>query len=55
MDDIVRAKGKPWYAHYGITREDLESMRATEHWHFRYGGDGKGGAAASAVAEGDVY
>ena len=55
IDDIVRAKAKPWYAHYGLTPEDLNSMHATENWHFRYGGDSKGAAGSSAVAEGEVY
>ena len=55
IDDIVRAKGKPWYAHYGLTEEDLQSMRATEHWQYRYGGAGKGGTTGNAVAEGEVY
>ncbi len=39
VDEIVKAKGTPWFARYGLTMEDLHGFRATENWHFRYGGD----------------
>jgi len=54
IDDIVKAQGKPWYAHYGLTAEDLQSLRATEGWHARYGG-GTAAGAGSGYVEGDVY
>ncbi len=37
IHDIVLAKAKPWYVRYGLTAEDLTTMRAAENWHFRYG------------------
>ncbi len=55
IDEIVRGKAKPWFAHYGLTQEDLNSMRAAEHWHFRYGGDGKAAGGANVAVEGEVY
>jgi tagatose 1,6-diphosphate aldolase len=39
IDDLVKAKAKPWFARYGLTMEQLHSMRAAEGWHFRYGGE----------------
>jgi tagatose 1,6-diphosphate aldolase len=54
VDEIVKANGKPWYARYGLALEDLHSMRATEHWHFRYGGERAGGSSSGGV-EGEVY
>lgn len=54
VDEIVRAQASPWYSRYGLGLEDLHSMRATENWHFRYGGRGAGGEAGKA-AEGEVY
>ena len=38
IDAIVRAKAMPWFKRYGLSIDDLRSMRATEGWHFRYGG-----------------
>jgi tagatose 1,6-diphosphate aldolase len=55
IDDIVRSKAKPWYAHYGLTQDDLHTVRATEGWHFRYGGDGTATGGAHVGAEGEVY
>ena len=40
VDAIVQGKGKPWFAHYGLTIEQLHSMRACEYWHYEYGEDG---------------
>jgi tagatose 1,6-diphosphate aldolase len=53
VGDIVK-EGKPWFAHYGLTMEQLTTMRCTENWHFRYGGDGAAGGASRFV-EGEVY
>jgi tagatose 1,6-diphosphate aldolase len=55
IDEIVRSKAKPWYLHYGLGQEDLATMRATEGWHFRYGGDGKSAGGSSGGVEGEVY
>ena len=40
VDAIVKGKGKPWFAHYGLTMEQLHSMRACEYWHYEYSEDG---------------
>ena len=37
-----------------VTIEELQRIRVTEGWHFRYGGPAAGGAAAGHV-EGEVY
>jgi tagatose 1,6-diphosphate aldolase len=39
IDEIVKAKAKPWFSRYGLTLNELHSMRAAEGWHFRYGGE----------------
>jgi len=54
IDELVKRHAKPWYYRYGIKPEQLATFRATENWHFRYGGAGAGGSAAKAV-EGEVY
>jgi tagatose 1,6-diphosphate aldolase len=53
VDKLVKAQGQPWFARYGLTTEQLASMRAAEGWLFRYGGRGAGGS--SKFVEGDVY
>src|SRR5579871_2848384 len=39
IDTIVKAKAKPWFTRYGLTMDQLHSMRTAEGWHFRYGGE----------------
>jgi tagatose 1,6-diphosphate aldolase len=51
INDIVLAKALPWYERYGITAEQLHSVRAAEGWHLRYGGS-FGGGAASVLGDG---
>ena len=53
IDKIVKTQGKPWFARYGLTTDQLASMRAAEGWLFRYGGRGAGGTAK--YVEGEVY
>ena len=48
--DAIVKTGTPWFAKYGLTTEDLSSMRAAEGWHARYAG----GAAKSSGAKGPV-
>ena len=36
VDAVVREHGTPWFARYGLTKEDLTAVRAAEGWHFRY-------------------
>lgn len=35
-DAAVKEKGSPWFSRYGLTQEDLSSIRASEGWHARY-------------------
>src|SRR5262249_15917106 len=56
IDEIVKAHAKPWFARYRLTPAAVQSMRATEHWHFRYGGGHAGAHGGPATAtEGEVY
>lgn len=55
IDDIVKSQGKPWFAHYGLTIEELTTMRAAENWHFRYATDTSAAGGATKFVEGDVY
>ncbi len=55
IDEIVKKQAKPWYAHYGLTSEDLQAMRATENWHFRYAGEAATGGGGKGYVEGEVY
>lgn len=36
VDAVVQADASPWFARYGLTREDLGSIRAVEGWHLAY-------------------
>jgi tagatose 1,6-diphosphate aldolase len=55
IHDIVIERGKPWYARYGLTMEDISCFRCTEGWHFRYGGRQAEVARGGPVAAGEVY
>jgi tagatose 1,6-diphosphate aldolase len=50
IDEIVKAQATPWFKRYGLTMEELHSVRAAEGWHFRYGP-----SAPAAKAEGEVW
>jgi tagatose 1,6-diphosphate aldolase len=52
IDEIVKARAKPWFRRYGLTLEELHTMRAAEGWHFRYGG---GLAPLHSTTEGEGY
>jgi tagatose 1,6-diphosphate aldolase len=54
VDRLVKTQGKPWFARYGLTTEQLHTVRTAENWHVRYGGRGAAGAASRFV-EGEVY
>ena len=47
QDRIVRSKAKPWFARYWLSPESLQTARAAEGWHLRYGGDADGSQDAS--------
>ena len=36
VDAVVRDRGTPWFARYGLSQDDLADVRAAEGWHFRY-------------------
>ena len=40
---------------YGLTLEQLHTVRVAEGWHFRYGGATRGGAGGPRYVEGEVY
>jgi tagatose 1,6-diphosphate aldolase len=52
--DAIVKTGTPWFAKYGLTMEDLQSMRAAEGWHARYGG-GTASGPAGKVDSNSVY
>lgn len=54
IQEIVMSQGKPWFAKYGLTAKCFETFRATEGWHFRYGGLEEAVAKAATKA-GEVY
>jgi tagatose 1,6-diphosphate aldolase len=51
VNEIVLSKATPWFVRYGITAEQLRSVRAAEGWHVRYAGS-FGGGAASVLGDG---
>lgn len=56
IHEIVKNQAKPWFARYGLTQEQLHSMRATENWHFRYGCDrATSSGSAAAPSPDQVY
>jgi len=55
IHEIVQAKGKPWFARYGLSMDDLHRMRVAEGWHFRYGGQLQGTGGSKAGKPGEVY
>ena len=57
VDAIVRAHGTPWFAKYGLSKEDLTQIRASEGWHLRYAPQAKaaGGQGGHQVRAGEVY
>jgi tagatose 1,6-diphosphate aldolase len=54
IHQLVTTQGKPWFAKYGLTQEDLHGMRAAEGWHARYGG-GRATGGAAKVDKDAVY
>jgi tagatose 1,6-diphosphate aldolase len=57
VDAVVREHATPWFARYGLTREDMATIRAFEGWHARYAphAAAAGGAGGHAVRPGEVY
>ena len=57
VDTVVREQGTPWFARYGMTQEELATVRAAEGWHTRYAleAGAAGGTAGHVVRAGEVY
>jgi tagatose 1,6-diphosphate aldolase len=57
VDAVVREYANPWYAKYGLSAEELASVRATEGWHARYASHAQAAAGATghSVRAGEVY
>jgi tagatose 1,6-diphosphate aldolase len=57
VDAVVREQATPWYARYGLSVEELATIRATEGWHARYAphAQAAGGTAGHTVRAGEVY
>jgi tagatose 1,6-diphosphate aldolase len=57
VDAVVKEHASPWFARYGLTRDDLTSVRASEGWHFRYATHARqaAGAGGHVVRAGEVY
>jgi tagatose 1,6-diphosphate aldolase len=63
VDKVVRENGAPWFARYGLTLEEMSTIRACEGWHARYaptaaaaGSEGIGVAASAPKHRpGEVY
>lgn len=56
VDTLVRERAKPWFARYGLTMDQIHSMRAAENWHFRYGASAPGSSSAGGgLKAGEVY
>ena len=57
VDAVVREHGTPWFAKYGLTAEDLTTIRAAEGWHARYAPQAEkaGGTGGHVVRAGEVY
>ena len=56
-DAIVRQHATPWFARYGLSKDDLATIRASEGWHARYAPHARqaGGTGGHAVRAGEVY
>ena len=57
VDAIVRQGGTPWFARYGLTKDEMTNIRAAEGWHFRYAphASAAGGTGGHVVRAGEVY
>lgn len=57
VDAVVREHGSPWYSKYGLTAEDITTIRASEGWHARYSpfAQAEGGTGGHTVRAGEVY
>jgi len=57
VDAVVRERGTPWFARYGLNKDEMTNIRPSEGWHIRYapGASAAGGDAGHKVRAGEVY
>jgi tagatose 1,6-diphosphate aldolase len=57
VGEVVVAHGTPWFSRYGLTHEDLATVRGAEGWLNRYATHARaaGGAGGHAARAGEVY
>ncbi|MDX2038282.1 MAG: tagatose 1,6-diphosphate aldolase [Isosphaeraceae bacterium] len=57
VHNVVNAGGTPWFAKYGLTAEELTTVRAAEGWLNRYAphAAAAGGAGGHVLRKGEVY
>ena len=57
VGEVVVERGTPWFARYGMSIEELSTVRANEGWHARYApwAAAAGGKAGHVVRAGEVY
>lgn len=57
LGSIVTRSGTPWFAKYGLTKEEMTTVRPAEGWHFRYAthAGAAGGTTGHVVRAGEVY
>ena len=57
VGNVVVERGTPWFARYGMTLEELTTVRASEGWHARYApqATAAGGSSGHVVRVGEVY
>ena len=57
VGEVVTAHGTPWFERYGLSQEDLTTVRAAEGWLNRYAPHARagGGAGGHVVRTGEVY
>jgi len=57
VGELVVAGGSPWFAKYGMSKEDFTNIRAAEGWPARYAPQARaaGGSGGHAVRAGEVY
>ena len=57
VGNVVKEHGTPWFARYGLTKEDLATVRISEGWLGRYAPQARaaGGSGGHAVRAGETY
>jgi tagatose 1,6-diphosphate aldolase len=57
VGSVVLKHASPWFAKYGLSKEDLTTIRASEGWLMRYAPHARaaGGSGGHVVRVGEVY